>query len=583
MQFLPTLDEGGSPVYNSNGAPTMNWTFLLSSALTILACGHPPPAVAAQDDDASRLRAQLVQARLENLDLKLKLARLTQKPAEELRLLEDALAGDLVELQAAAFRELAAWPESRRREAVPAVLARLPKASPAFRAEAVAFLGRVSDPQAEAAVLQAARDASPALRRAAATALKAASGEPAQAALLSLLRDADRDVRFASLEALGVARRDAAVKPILDALAEEREAPVQEKMVDALGVIGSPTAVDDLLGLLSRTARDPIRWSCINSLGKIGDVRAAEAIRGFLDAARPLDVRQVAIEALGKLKDAGSLVRIIAILQGDRDDKLRQSAAAAIALISPAEAVEATLLPAYLAETSESVRRTIWDAILALTGERFAPNEKLILALLKADLRAEADQVCARLHSAKPDAEGRTRQIALEEAVGGAALQAGAFKTALPHLRHLAALAPERVDVCRKIAACYRGLEDLETCLKTLSDLKDPEPLIEETHALLQSAAEEKRRTLELALRTGTLRLIEPLAGKDEASRKAAIEAVRRQGRRILPVLAAELEENPKPSAAVLEAGSAVTGIPNDPAVPNGLKAKAAAWRAWLK
>ena len=94
----------------------MNRILLLSSALYLLTGGHPPPAAAAdQNDEAARLRAELLKARLENLDLKLKLARLAQKPADELRILEEALEADLPELVAAAFRELTALPEARRR------------------------------------------------------------------------------------------------------------------------------------------------------------------------------------------------------------------------------------------------------------------------------------------------------------------------------------------------------------------------------------------------------------------------------------------------------------------------------------
>ncbi len=561
----------------------MNRIILLSSALFLLVCGHPPPAVAAQDDEAARLRTQLVQARLENLDLKLKLARLSQKPADELRILEEAVASDLPELSAAALRELGALPENRRREALPAVLARFASGTEAFRVQAVPFLGRAPAPESEAALLKAAGDPAPALRRAAASALKSAAGDRAQAALLALLRDVDREVRLAALEALGVAKYDAAVKPILDALTTEREPQVQEKMVDALGAIGSPGAVDDLLELLGHTRRDPIRWSCINSLGKIGDARAAERVRAFLDDPHPLEVRQVSIEALGKLKDAASLPRIAEILRGDREEKLRQAAAAALGLMAPADAVETTLLPAYLADPSAGVRGAVWTAILALTGDRFSPIEKLALALLKADRRPEADQVCARLHAAKPEPETRGRWTVLEEAVGAAALQAGDFKGALPHLRQLAVLAPDRVDVARRIAACYRGLDDIDTCLKTLTELKDPEPLVEEAYSLLQTGmVDEKRKAVEQSLRSGALRLVEPLAGKDEAAKKAALEAVRRQGRHILPALATEIEENPRPPAAALEAGSAITGIPNDPA-PNGQKARAAAWRAWLE
>jgi predicted acylesterase/phospholipase RssA len=54
--------------------------------------------------------------------------------------------------------------------------------------------------------------------------------------------------------------------------------------------------------------------------------------------------------------------------------------------------------------------------------------------------------------------------------------------------------------------------------------------------------------------------------------------------RRVAPVraLIAELEEGPKAPGPILEAGSVITGIANDPAGSNGFKSKAVAWRAWL-
>jgi hypothetical protein len=84
------------------------------------------------------------------------------------------------------------------------------------------------------------------------------------------------------------------------------------------------------------------------------------------------------------------------------------------------------------------------------------------------------------------------------------------------------------------------------------------------------------------SLRIATGHLLEGLAGKDE-ERKASLDAVRRLGRKILPALIADLEDGPKIAFATLEAGTAVTGIPNDPATNSDLKAKAAAWRAWME
>jgi len=95
------------------------------------------------------------------------------------------------------------------------------------------------------------------------------------------------------------------------------------------------------------------------------------------------------------------------------------------------------------------------------------------------------------------------------------------------------------------------------------------------------SPGEERRKALEAAIRAALPRLLEGLSGKDDV-RRAALDSVRRLGKKILPALIAELEEGPKSPQLVLEAGSAITGLPNE-AGPGDLKTKAAAWRAWLE
>ena len=549
--------------------------------LLTLASASPTPA---QDEEARRLRDELVKARLENLTLKLRLARLSPKPEDELKILEEALDGDLQELVSAGFRELSALPEDRRKEAVPAVLRRFAAAREAFRIEAVAFLGRVPAPDADATVLRSAADPSPAVRKAAAGALKNASHNRAAEALLALFHDPDPEVRVAALDALGVAKREPAVGPLTAALTAETDPLMLEKTVDALGAIGSSAATDALVELLSKTPKETIRWSCINSLGKIGDGRAGPRLLAFMDAPQPLDVRQVAIESLGKLKEISALPRLAEVLRRAPEEKLRQASAAAFGLMAGAGAIDETLLPAYLKEPSESVRRAIWTSMLALAGDGFIPNEKLALAFLAAGRLGDADQICTRLHGARPEGDLRARRLGLEEIVARTFCEAGDFKSALSHCRQLAALVPDRTDAALRLAACHRELKDFDSCLKTLAELKDPEPLIEEAAGQLHAGPpEERRKGLELALRNAALRMIEPLAGKDEAARKGALDAARRLGRKILPALATELEEGAKLPAAVLEAGSAITGIPNDPAATNGYKAKAAAWRAWLE
>lgn len=552
---------------------------LLPLLLTVIlvAAAHP------QSDDPRKLREELVKARLENLTLKLRLARLSPKTEDELKILEEALDADLPEVVAAAFRELTALPEDRRKAAMPAVLRRLPAGRDSFRIDAIVFLGRVPAPEAETTVLNSATDAAPAVRKAVAGALKTASHSGAAETLLLLFRDPDRDVRVAALDALGFGKREPAVAPLSAALGTEKDPLILEKTVDALGAIGSAAATEALIALLSTTAREPIRWSCINSLGKIGDTRAGPRLLSFMDAAQPLDIRQVTIESLGKLKETSALPKLAEVLRKDPEEKLRQAAAAAFGLMAGAGSIEETLLPAYLGEPSDSVRRAAWGSMLQLAGDAFVANEKLALAFLGAGRRSEADQICTRIHGLKPEGELRARRIALDEAVAKSFLDAGDCKSALPHLKQLVALAPERADSVRRLANCQRELKDLEGCLRTLHELKDPEPLIDEATTQLQSApTDERRKQLEATIRSATVRLIEPLGGKDEASRKTCLDSLRRLGRKVLPALIAELEEGPKTPGPVLEAGTVITGIPNDPAATNGYKSKAAAWRTWM-
>lgn len=536
-----------------------------------------------QSDETRRLRDELVKARLENLALKLRLARISGKADEELKILEEALDADLPEVVAASFRELTALPEDRRKAAVPAVLQRYRAARDTFRIDAVAFLGRVPVPEAETTLIASAADSAPAVRKAVAGALKTASHSGVAETLLLLFRDPDRDVRLAALDALGVAKRERAVAPLASALSSERDPLIVEKTVDALGAIGSPAATDALVELLSTTAREAIRWSCINSLGKIGDQKAGPRLLSFMDPPQPIDVRQVTIESLGKLKETSALPRLADVLRKDPEEKLRQAAALAFGLMAGSGAIDDTLLPAYLTEASDSVRRAVWTSMLSLAGDGFVANEKLAQAFLAAGRRTEMDQICTRLHAATPEGELKVRRVALEEAVAKNFFDAGDFKGALPHCRQVAALVPDRIDAVRRVAACQRELNDLDGCLRTLADLKDPEPLLEEAHAQLQAGiTEDRRKTIEAMTRSAALRLIEPLGTKDEAARKTALDAIRRLGRKILPSLAAELEEGAKSPGPVLEAGSVITGIPNDPASTNGHKAKAAAWRAWM-
>jgi HEAT repeat protein len=540
-------------------------------------------ALPAQDEDPRKLRDELVKARLENLALRLQLARVTAKPDDELKVLEDALDSPLPEVVAASFRELGLMSEDRRKAAAPAVLHRYNGGRDSFRLEAVLFLGRLPLPAAEATVLRAAADGSPVVRKAVAGALKRSSAASVIDTLLLLFRDTDRDVRIAALDALGVAKREPAVGSLSATLAVEQDPLILEKTVDALGLIGSPAATDALVELLSATPKETIRWSCINSLGMIGDLKAGPRLLPFMEPPQPMDVRQVTIESLGKLKETSALPRLAQLLTKAPEEKIRQSAAAAFGMMAGAGAITDVLLPAYLAESSEPVLKAIWASLLAITGDGIAANEKLAQAFLASARRNEAELICTRLHGSRPEGELRLRRLTLEETIARTLYEANDFKSALAHYKQLPALAPDRADAIRRVAACQRELKDYEGCLKTLGDLKDPEPLIDEIAAQIPvCTSEDRKKALEVILRAATQRLIEGLAGKEDL-RAMTLESVRRLGRKILPPLIAELEEGPKTPFAVLEAGAVVTGISNDASAAPDFKAKAASWRSWLE
>lgn len=584
--------------------------FLLSPVLALLACATP---AVSQSDEAARLREELVKARLEVFDLKLRLARLAGKPEEEMKTLVDGLKSEQSEVGVAALRELAKLSDERRRSALAEVLARLPAAPESVKAQAVAFLGLLAHPDAAAAVARAAQDPSPAVRMASASALKASTTPAALKALLGLLKDPLPDVRIAALDALGVAKREEAVEPILALAASETHAAAQEKAIDALGAIGSGAAVEPLLRLMETTERLNVRWSCINSLGQIGDPTAAPRLRPFLDPSRTLTTRQVTIEALGRLRDAASVPALAKILVEEKEEKLRERAAAAIGLIPAAAGAEEALLKAYFEDLSELVRRAAWAALTAAAGDRFDANERLIQALLGRGKRSEADTLCARLHALKPDEAGRARAVALEEKVAAAAFDAGDAKSALVHYRQLLTLAPERSDALRRVAACYRELKDAESRVKTLRDLelklakgegvwwdvrleilsileagRDPEAAVEEANALLSLNSpphpDERRRALELSLRSSTIRLLTPLQEANPGARQETLDAVRRLGKKILPALAAEAESARGPLPAVVEAANLITQSTVDPSTadPAKLRDAAASWRQWL-
>lgn len=569
------------------------------------------PAAAVQDDsDTKRLRDEIVQLRLENLRLKLEIARKEGKPDAEAAELGNAIASEHAEVCAAAFREIANLPEERRRAFVPTVALRFEGGHASFRIHAVAFLGPHDTPEAEILVARAAADPSPLVRKAAAQALKPSAKEQAFRTLVKLLDDSDREVKAAAIDALGVPRREASVPPLVAVLSAEQDERMLERAVDALGAVGSVLAVDPLLALLGKKPSAELRWTCINSLGRIGDPRAAAQLRPYLGPEQPANLREVTVQALGKLKDAESLTSLCEILRQGPDESLRKEAAKAIALMGDVSRIESALLPVYLAEKSETVRLALHASLETMAGDRLDIHEQLVAAFLREMRCADAAAFCSRLHTATPAALLLPRYQALEESVASALAAAKEVKSAVPHYRRLLALAPQRGDARRQLATCYRELEDHEAAAKLLQEaagslprgeaewwktklevvgllqkLRNAEPLIEEAHALLllnpPPHPEERRKLLESALREGALRLVAPLAEKDEAARTAALAASTRLGKQLILTLATLLEDWPPRTGAIVIAGNRIAGTTSEPSTAEAAKAAAAEWRAW--
>ena len=585
------------------------FAFILPLVTLAANCFASPPATPGQP---APKREKIIELQLKVLKLAVENAQLKKNPELELRvLIDEGIAAPYDEVRSAAFRMLGDLPEVRRRTAVPEVLSRFETGKPPFRVLALEFLGRAPGPEAERAVLGATRDPAPTVRRAAALVLKSSSKEAAIKAILGLLEDADPEVKLAALDGLAVPRRDSAVKPLINFLGRQTDPKILERSAHALGVIGSKVAVEALADLLARTRMDDVRWSCINSLGKIGDPTVAVRLGPCLEATHPVNIRQVTIEALGKLKATDFLPRLAKILGESKEEELRRAAAGAIGRMGTLDAIESILLPTYLAESSESVRREAWTAMLGLAGEGFESNERFALALLKSGRRQEAQEICTRMHAVKTGDALHARHLALEEKVAEAAFDAGDIQAALSHLRVLAAFAPKRREIRRRVATCYRELKDYESALNTLQELaggetsgtaewwmtqfelldlrglmKDPEPQVELAHMLLKTNPPphptDRKKQLEAALRAGAIRLAGVLETATPEAQKASLAKV---GPKIIAVLASILEEGDGRPGPLLKVGNALTGTTYDLATtdPATLKEAAAKWRAWLK
>jgi hypothetical protein len=151
-----------------------------------------------------------------------------------------------------------------------------------IRASALVILGRIGNPEAQAAVVAAAKDPEPLVRNRAAKALGQMQTVYASTELLKMLDDADPLVRSMAAQGLGYANYVEAV-PALKKLAV---------MPVAAGTI--PARFDEL--------SDWPQLMAIGALGKIGGAPASATLRDLLKSDSWL-VRAAAAQALGATND----------------------------------------------------------------------------------------------------------------------------------------------------------------------------------------------------------------------------------------------------------------------------------------
>lgn len=589
---------------------------LVLAATVLLACRM---SGAGQDNDdlkrrieelsreVARLRAELVRARTENLDLKLRAARAAKNFDEELKLLlNDGLGSEFTEIQQHALKELLNLPPERRKAAVPPILERWRTADDRFCVAAIRFLYASGDPAAVRTVLDSATHPSPDVRREVAAVLANSTDDKSREVLEGMLKDPQTEVRAAAVDALANLKREASVRPILEFLRLEKAPELLEKAVLALGEIRSREAVPTLIELLAENVS--LRWACISSLGKIGDARAIPALRPFLEAGQPANIRNKTINSLGKLKDAASLPAIEKILAEETDAGLRGVAAEAVGRIGEKASVERALLPAYASEKEEKVRKEIWAAVLVLSDKDLELLERVTDWLIAKGLKEQIESVARRLADWTGE-NGNARIAAILEKICEFTYAAKEWLRSLEHHKALLKYAPQNWKAHLRMAKCYLEAGDAESAVRTINEaaekargdaptywtikadliaalqkLNDPARTVEETYAVLfggEAAPEELRKAMKSEYDDASARIVEQLRSVDEAVRKKAVDIARRLAKRIIRPLAAALEAAAAPG--LLEAGNAIAGTTYDTATTDAAKLKeiAAAWRAW--
>lgn len=547
------------------------------------------------------IRGELVRAKIEILDLKLREARRVKNFDEETRLLlAEGLESKIAELQEYAFKELQTIPVERRKGAVDPILKKWESASDKFRVLAIPFLAVSGVAKADEQVLASAGDQSPDVRRAVATVLKSVKTDKAFETLKTLLQDGQKEVREAAVDALAEAKNDRAVAPLIELVRKEKEPRILEKAGEAFGIIGSAEAFDILVEMLSNENKS-VRWICIKSLGQIGDARAIAELRKYLDATQPPDLREIATRSLGRLKDKESLPVFEQMLTAEQDMPLRDAAADAIGRIGDARSLDA-LMKAHETEKDSVPKATIWKSTLRIAETDLANLDKVATWLISRGLTDEVEEVAAKV-SNWAGVNGAAQIAAIFEKIADFTFSKQLWKATKEHYGKLLKFQPTNWKAHKNLVTTYLNLGDSLNAFTKANEAADlvgadkdkekwwefkvlavdalekidkPIKTVEETYALVLRADVPDR--VKQVRRNATNQIVEILSQDDAAAREEIVKL----GKKIIRALAEVLEAE-KGVPGVIKAGNAITGTQLDPGTtdPEKLKATARDWRTW--
>jgi HEAT repeat protein len=488
-----------------------------------------------------------------------------EKPERPLAEVIEALRSENVADRRSAAQEIARRDASLKKEALPALIARI---------------AGDKDPQVRATVFEVLTDLGPEAADAVPVLVKAVTTE------VGNLHAEEQHGRFRAAWALG-AIGEKAVEPLRPALREEKPR-VRASAAMAMGRIGpaAAPAAADLISLFDDKDAD-VRREAVRAMGRIG----AEAQELLLAAAQNESprVRAGAIAALGMTADAGETARVaVARAIADESPEVRASAVTAAGALQMSEETLVPLLIASLAHEDEEPR---------LAAVNVCARDKLLLARVAEKLpellRSEHEGVsrtaawllqktgvdgAAVLIEALGDERTRVEQLADAMAgIGSRVLDAltAALRDERPRVRRGAALALGRLRPVAPTAAenLTAALADPEpqvqvAALDSLGRLgPQARPALERVRVLLREGALEPRLTamqarFEIGPRDEQL-LDELTSLVDDAEPRVqvrAIESIRRLGSLGGKSLPAVIKRLDSPDAEVRLAAAGLIG-----------------------